>query len=223
MEDRMRFVPSRSRTRWLLVSGTVATCVAAVVTGAISANANVGERPAPTRPAALAPSFGPSDAPEPDPNPDSGNDVAPLGDVIRTGITVRGGEVVLYGVPVRDMPGISFGVMAGVDSGRGNPTNRVMANEFQGSDRSPGFHAVQGAMNVDGGDFPTFGYYAGPARKIASGRVTAKQAVWSEDSSIVIFWFDPADVSAGFTAKNLTAFDASGKRLPTGSNGVGVG
>jgi hypothetical protein len=221
MEDRMRFIPSRSRTRWLLISGTAAVCIAAVATGAVSANA--GERPSSPRPAAAAPSFGPSDAPAPDPNPDSGNDVAPLGDVIRTGISVKGGEVVLYGVPVDGMPGITFGVMAGVAGPSGNPTNRVMANEYEGSDKAPGFHAVQGAMNVEGGDFPTFGYYAGPAAKITSGEATAKQAVWSEDSSIVIFWFDPADVSGGFTAKNLKAFDASGTKLPTGNNGVGVG
>jgi hypothetical protein len=223
MEDRMRFLPSRSRTRWLIVSGTAAACVAVVTTGALSADA--GERPAAGRPAAVAPSFGPSDAPAPDPRPDDGNPVEPLGDLIRTGIATNGGEVVLYGVPVDDkaLPDTTFGLMAGVTGRGGDPTNRVMSNEYDGSDKAPGFHAVQGAMNVEGDDTPTFGYYSGPATRITSGRITAKQAAWSEDSSIVVFWFAPNDVPKGFKADDLKAFDAAGRQLPAGNDTVGVG
>ena len=46
------------------------------------------------------------------------------------------------------------------------PVDAVMANETEGSDKAPGFHAVQGSMEIDQGVTPTFGYYAGPAAKI---------------------------------------------------------
>jgi hypothetical protein len=244
LEDRMRFVPTRSRTRWLLVCGTTAACIAAVATGTFAANASeqraaaarpssaatpappaeaspappAEASPAPPAEASSAPPGGGPAAPEPE-------RAAPLGDVIASGIDLRSGEVVFYGVEIADkaLPKTSFGIMAGVRRGQGAPTSRVMANEFDGSDRAPGFHAVSGAMNVEGDDIPTFGYYAGPATKITAGGVTARQAVWSEDPRVVVFWFDPADVPEDFTASNLAAFDRAGRKLPTGHSEVGVG
>jgi hypothetical protein len=78
-------------------------------------------------------------------------------------------------------------------------------------------------MDVDGVDFPFFGYYVGPARKIVSGKVTAQQQAWSEDPSVIVFWFDPADAPQGFTAKALTAYDKGGDKLPVGNRKPGVG
>jgi hypothetical protein len=240
----MRFIATRSRTRWLLVCGTTTACIAAVATGALTANAAEERRPA-ARPSSEAspaprPEASPAAQPEasPAPPPEAGparssdrpgapepDQAAPLGDVIASGIDLRSGEVVFYGVEVADkaLPETSFGIMAGVRKGQGAPTSRVMANEFDGSDRAPGFHAVSGAMNVEGDDIPTFGYYAGPAAKITAGGVTARQAVWSEDPGVVVFWFDPADVSRDFTASDLAAFDRTGRKLPTGHSEVGVG
>jgi hypothetical protein len=102
-------------------------------------------------------------------------------------------------------------------------TADVMANEVKGSDRSPGFHAVQGSMQIDAGKSPTFGYFVGPVARItakAGGKtVAAKHAVWSEDPSVTVFWFDPA---AG-TPKDIRAYDKDGNRLPGGAAQVGVG
>ena len=102
-------------------------------------------------------------------------------------------------------------------------TRRLHRRRVDGSDRAPGFHAVSGAMNVEGDDIPAFGYYAGPATKITAGGVRARQAVWSEDPGVVVFWFHPADVPENFTASNPAAFDRAGRKLPTGHSEVGVG
>ena len=202
----MRLTP---RTRWLLVTGAAATCIAAAATGAVAANA--GDRPA--RTSASAPA-------ELRPNPPK-IDFTAVGDVVPAGF--GGWSFWAQKVDSAELPKVRFGVMAGKRTGDGL-TGVVMSNETEGSDRAPGFHAVQTGMNVGGSDTPTFGYYAGPAAKItAKGGVTAKQAVWSEDSTVVFFWFDPAQVGAGFSPEDLAAFDAAGRKLPTGNNGPAVG
>nr|BFE69312.1 hypothetical protein GCM10020092_026130 [Actinoplanes digitatis] len=99
----------------------------------------------------------------------------------------------------------------------------VVTNEVEGRDRAPGFHAVQGGMEVEGEPTPSFGYYAGDAARItarAGGRtVVAKVAAWSKDRRIKFFWFDPATEAVA----NLKAFDRGGRALPAGNNQVGVG
>jgi hypothetical protein len=99
------------------------------------------------------------------------------------------------------------------------PVDAVMANETAGSDKAVGFHAVQGSMEIDQGVTPTFGYYVGPAAKITAkvgGKtVTASQATLS--GSIQVFWLDAANV------KILAAYDAKGKKLPTGNAEPAVG
>jgi hypothetical protein len=226
MEERMRLIPARGRDRWLLVTAAAGLCMAAVATGTVAANAAEDRAPrsAVAGSAAPRPAQSYTDAsPAPDPQPE--NDTTPLGDLIRTGITVKSGEVVMYGQRIDDqaLPGSDFGIMAGVQRGSGDPVARVMANEFEGSATAPGFHAVTGAMNVESDDMPVFGYYAGPAAKITARGVTARQAAWSEDPAVIVFWFDPADTKKGFTATGLAAFDAAGKRLPTGNSQAGVG
>ena len=104
----------------------------------------------------------------------------------------------------------------------------VVSNETQGSHTAPGFHAVQGGMNVNGFPAPAFGYYVGPvARIVAEGReggvLTADQAVWRENDDITVFWFDPAVVGDGYIPRALAAFDSAGAELPTGNSRPGVG
>jgi hypothetical protein len=141
--------------------------------------------------------------------------------VIRTGLKEGGGEWVLYAKPIRntDLPEITFGLMLGRSVKGGEPEEAVMSNEVTGSDRSPGFHAVQGGMTIDLGETPTFGYYVGPAAKItatAGGKtLTASQAPL--DDEIQVFWL------AAKSVKNLKAYDAAGQKLPDGNAQPGVG
>ncbi|WP_410658530.1 hypothetical protein [Amycolatopsis sp. lyj-112] len=205
------------KARTLLVSGGILVAGAALVlAGTLTANAT----PAPAAPVAPAPAA-PVEAPAAAParsveEPDN----TPWGDVIGTGVRGDAGELVFYGVKVdvEQLPETTFGIMAGHRSADGKVTAGTVANEFKGSDKAPGFHAVSGGLN----GIPSFGYYAGPAAKITAkinGKtVTAHQAAWSVDPKIVVFWFDSANDPAG-----LAAFDASGKKLPAGNTGVGHG
>jgi hypothetical protein len=69
-----------------------------------------------------------------------------------------------------------------------------------------------------------FGYYVGPATRITATvdgrRIQAGQARWSQESQIVIFWFDPADVPDGTAPTNLAAYNAAGSRLPAGDTKI---
>ncbi|UQU66934.1 hypothetical protein COUCH_11945 [Couchioplanes caeruleus] len=201
-----------SRNRWILAAGVTGVAVSVAIAGAVAANA--AQDPAPVT--SQAP--GRPSTPEAPP-------AAPktIGDVIDTGIAAKQGAWVLCFVPVKGMAGTSFGVMAGRRQASGAVTADIMTNETTGSDRAPGFHAVEGAMEVNGEPSPTFGYYVGPVTKItarAGGRtVTATTAAWSEDASVKAFWFAP-DAGA---VSDLKAFDAAGKALPEGNSGVAVG
>jgi hypothetical protein len=205
-----------TRNRWLYTAGAAVACAAVLVT----ANVALASRTPAAGPALIeagaAPSAQPSVA-ETKPAADK----KPSGTVIGTGLKSGGGEWVLYAEPIDEpqIPKIDFGVMLGLRTGAGDPVDAVMANETEGSATAPGFHAVQGSMEIDLGRTPTFGYYAGPAAKITAkvdGRtVTAKQAPL--DDTVQVFWFDAESV------KKLAAYDAKGKKLPTGDSTVGVG
>jgi hypothetical protein len=243
------------RTRWMLAAGGAVVGVAAV-TGAIAAAAVAPAPPSYDMAAAppafvtggstaaasvpgASPSVAPSVALPADPQAEP-VERKPIGDVIRSGMRAEKGEWVFYAVPLTsEVPGATFGVMAGRRLPTGEIIGTVVVNETSGSDRSPGFHAVEGAMDVDGEPTPAFGYYAGPAARITAtvkGRtVTARQAAWSRDRSIVIFWFDLKDVRAKATHSkkdagdtsgipdSLKAFDRAGKTLPVGDTTVAVG
>ncbi|MGW4940289.1 hypothetical protein ACWEOZ_01675 [Actinoplanes sp. NPDC004185] len=204
--------------RSILAVAVTGTAAAMVVTGAVAAGASQ-RKPAP-RPVVTA-SAPASAAPEPAAEPAHQQ----LGDVVDAGYRAEDGAWVLYAVAIKEkeLPGTRFGVMAGLRRGDGRITDVVVANETEGSDRAPGFHAVQGGMEVDGRPSPSFGYYAGAAAKITArigGRtVTARQAPWSEDNAVKFFWFDPA---AGMVS-DLKAYDSKGRALPAGHNSVGVG
>ncbi|MFI7599449.1 hypothetical protein [Actinoplanes sp. NPDC049681] len=198
-----------SSNRWIVAAGVTGAAVAVAVTGAVAANA--AQEPAP-----VARVSTPDEPPAAPPA---------VGAVIDTGIAAKRGTWVLSFVAIRDaaIPRTDFGVMAGRRQRSGAVTADVMTNEFDGPAKAPGFHAVQGAMEVDGEPAPAFGYYVGDARRItakAGGRtVTASLAAWSEDASVKAFWFDPKMTAVS----DLRAFDASGEALVTGRNGVGVG
>jgi len=144
-----------------------------------------------------------------------------LGEAIATGR----GEWLLFATPIdrADLPDTHFGLNLGLPGPNGRPVSVVTTNENKGSDRTPGFHAIEGAMEVNGSKTPTFGYYVGPATKITATAkdttVTARQAAWSEDPSVVVFWFDPDARSLD----HLRAYDSDGRALPAGDNKVTVG
>ena len=214
--DRIMQQGGRLRRRRRLLAGAAGVATALVlVTGGVQA----GRTFAPPAPGVSVAAPGPS----------SGDtSVQYVGDLVRTGVQVGERELVLYMAPVDDpkLPEGDFGVTAGVLALDGGLTSRMFTNEAEGPWRAPGFHAVSGATNVEGDDIPTFGYYVGPATKITAGKgkkVTARQAQWTEDPSVVLFWFDPADLPDGFQASSLTAYDKDGDTLTTGNNAVGVG
>ena len=212
---------TNTKIRWVYAAGAAVACAGILVASSLVASA--GTRPAaqpgfqagdqPSTPASAEPS-------EPGP---AASEPAPkiLGDVIRTG----SGDWVLYAQEIKEkaIPKTHFGIMLGRQKAGGEPTADVMANEAEGSDRSPGFHAVEGSMEVNGHQTLTFGYYVGAAKKItgkAHGKtVTAGLATWSEDSSVHVFWFAPSIQGIG----SLAAFDKDGHKLPSGHSSVGVG
>lgn len=204
------------KSRTLLVSGGILVAGAALVLSS-TLTANATPAPAAPAPAAAAQVEAPAAAParsveEPD--------NTPWGDIIGTGVQGDAGELVFYGVKVdiEQLPETTFGIMAGHRAANGKVTAGTVTNEFEGSDKAPGFHGVSGGIN----DIPSFGYYAGPAAKITAtinGKtVTAHQAAWSVDPNVVVFWFD-----SGADPADLAAFDASGKKLPAGNTDVGHG
>jgi hypothetical protein len=203
----------------------------AQVTGAVGRaappvpDAAPGAAAAPSSPAAtVMASRLQSSAPEPAPT-----DAGALGRVVATDLPAGGGTWVIHmkRIDNEQLPDITVGIMASrlLPSGELEPL--YTANETEGSDRSPGFHAVSASQVIDDATMPAFGYYVGSAAKItgrAGGRtVTAQQARWSEDRNVVLFFFDPRSVPPGSDLTRLTAFDANGDRLPTGDATPAVG
>jgi hypothetical protein len=150
-----------------------------------------------------------------------------LGKVVGTGLRVGSAERVLWMVSLGSDAEVPFGLVSGQRLPDGSLQSGVLANETEGSARSDGFHAAQAAMVVNGKATLAFGYYAGPATritvKVAGRRVTAKLGAWSEDPSIVLFWFTPEQVRPGAELSALTAYDRDGTKLPGGNASFAVG
>ena len=152
-----------------------------------------------------------------------------LGAVVDTGLQAKGQDRILWMEKLTEQfhAGVSIGMVAGRRGPGGELIKDVVTAETQGSDRSPGFHGLEMAMGLDGMDSPAFGYYAGPAAKItvvADGRtVRAQQAVWSEDPSIVLFWFPLNQVKPTSEVGRASAYDSSGRKLPAGHPTFAVG
>jgi len=179
------------------------------------------------RPAAGPPSAGAGaeEAPEAA-GPDPG---AALGAVVDTGMKAEGQQRVLWMQRLDEpsLPDISIGVVAGRRDTDGKLTIDVVNNEVRGSDRAPGFHGLEMSMIVNDRKTPAFGYYVGAATKItvvADGRtIRAGQAAWSEDPSVILFWFDLKEVKPTSKVGKASAYDRHGRKLPAGNAGFTVG
>jgi hypothetical protein len=213
----------KAKSNWVYVAGAAVACAGIIGVSTLAANADTTSGAAPLQfgsggdvsASAAPPSTGPSGRPSSAEPP-----THVLGDVVTTGY----GKWVLYAVEISDsaIPHTSFGLMAGVHGADGSVKGVVETNETTGSDKSPGFHAIEGSMDVDGKTSPTFGYYVGPAAKItgvAGGKtLTAGEAAWSKNSAVHFFWF-----GSSASISKLAAFDKSGHKLPTGNASIGVG
>jgi hypothetical protein len=212
------------KIRWVYAAGAAVAC-AGVVVAANVAFAQSGPSTAPAAVDNVAPAAPASATPSPSASA-SPSDAPPqaLGAIVDTGVKAKDGTWVLYAVPIKEkvLKNTHFGLMLGRKLPDGTVTADVVTNETSGADRAKGFHAGQGSMNVNGRDTLTFGYYAGGATKItakAHGKtVTAKQAAWSQDKSVVFYWFPPKSSVSG-----LRAYGLNGRALTTGNAGIGVG
>jgi hypothetical protein len=206
------------RRRRILAGGGCAALAAAVAAAAVIGAGQLGKPAAPKPPSPITGGH----------SPHRGHN-APYGAVISTGIRTSAGELVFYAVHIRtaQLPGITFGVMAGDRKASGKLARLVEVNEAAGSDTSLGFHAVESPMVVNGQTVPEFGYYADPAAKITgtvSGRtIRASHARWSVNPRIVIFWFSPAADPMRRQVTGLAAYNANGHRLPSGNSTPGLG
>lgn len=156
-------------------------------------------------------------------------DSAPLGDVVSTGMRVDGQDQVVWLREVHEpvLPDITLGMVLGRRSAAGELTVDVVTNETEGSDRAPGFHGLEMAMVVNDRPTPAFGYYVGAAAKItvvAGGKtIRARQATWTEDPSVKLFWFDIKQVKPTSRVGKAVAYDKNGRKLPAGNAGFAVG
>ncbi|WP_157410934.1 hypothetical protein [Actinoplanes rectilineatus] len=148
------------------------------------------------------------------------------GTVVPTGVMHAGGEIVLFLSPLNSsaLPGIRFGVNAGLRAPSGQVKRLVGINEVNAPDVSPGFHAVHALADHSGVLVPEFGYYAGAATQI-TGKVGGKSFIARQHTlsvggdTVVLFWFD---LGAG-AVSDLAATGADGKKLPTGNGEAGSG
>ncbi|HET6286018.1 MAG TPA: hypothetical protein VFG15_04605 [Amycolatopsis sp.] len=214
----------RRRRRLATGAGGVAATLATVlvIVGAVALKGSSSDQPLP--PAASAPAPPPSASiPAPAPVSPTLTEAAsdrPFGEAIPLGVEAGGGrELVLcaFAIDEPQMPDVRFGLQVAYRTQAGEYDALLASNEFKGSDRSFGFHAVDGGDVIRGTFVPVFGYFAGPAARITStvrGKpVEAKAIPWSEDPSIVIFWFDGTQVESAGVLTPLVAYDARGQRL----------
>lgn len=219
----------RRRRRVAAAGGVL--CLAAAVFGAAAGISQL-TRPSPVLGLRPATSGGSSSTPisSARPVPAPVPSVVRVGRVVPAGIREGGGELVFYGVRVHasQLPRVSFGIMAGLRSHTGALTGEVETNETTGSATTPGFHAIEAAMNVGrpAVAVPEFGYYAGPAASITARQdghlVHASLARWSASPGIVIFWF-PATTTHPAPVTGLAAYTATGHHLPAGHTTTGIG
>ena len=216
------------RRRWL-AAGSAGLAAAAVAVIAISHLSAPGHpSPVLARPPAASPG---SSGHAASPATAVSGPPAREGRVIPAGAKDAAGELVFYGVRIhlRQLPGTTFGIMAGLRGASGGLTPEVETNETTGPDTAAGFHAVQSPSSTGSPPvaIPEFGYYAGPAASITAwqgGRlVHADLARWSVNRRIVIFWFARQAGSGGSALTGLAAYDAAGHRLPAGHPAAGQG
>jgi hypothetical protein len=218
----------RRRRRVTVGAASGLAVLVLLVGGAQLATSGAGTSTTPGAPAA-APQLSASAAADQTPEQGEPEPGAPFGDVVDTGMRALGMQRVLWVQRIDQpvLPDVSFGLVAGLRDARGNLIVDIVNNEVVGSDRAPGFHALQTAMVVSGRPTPAFGYYVGDAARItvvADGRtVQAQQVRWSEDRSIVLFWFDLNTVKPTSKLGKASAYDRDGRKLPAGKAGFAVG
>ncbi|PYC67716.1 hypothetical protein C7C45_20460 [Micromonospora arborensis] len=143
----------------------------------------------------------------------------PLGQVIDSGVRHGTDQRVYFvvGVSVPGHPRVSVGLAAGRRALDGSLTTDILINDVGGVDRSPGFHQIGYDERSSADPVPTFGYFVGPAQRIigtVDGRqVDARLARWSVDKQVVIFWFDPTELTPGERLDGIIARDGDGRRL----------
>ncbi|WP_103355074.1 hypothetical protein [Amycolatopsis sp. CA-128772] len=206
---------TRLRRRRRVLTGTAGIAAAAAVVLVIVFAVQLRQPP----PAPVAQPPAPvSVTPAPPPTTSRPPEEQPLGAVVGTGIRTPAGEIVFFAraLDVPQLPKVRFGLVAGFRTG--DSLQALLAtNETRGSDVSFGFHATDGGEVVHEQLIPVFGYFAGPAARITTtvhGKtVEARLATWTADPTVVIFWFDPAEVPDAAVLTPLIAYDANGKRL----------
>ncbi|OWU99615.1 hypothetical protein B5D80_29065 [Micromonospora wenchangensis] len=216
----------RLRRRRRLVGAGATALVTVLVAGGVGLGVRWARPPAADRPparAATVPGATPPATSPPSPGPTRWRPPQqPIGEVIDTGIRYGVDQRVYYlvAVDVPEGPRVRVGLMAGRRTPAGELTNDIVINDVQGSDRRPGFHEI-GYDDTTPSDarppVPTFGYFVGPATRIvgtAGGRqVDARLARWSTDPELVVFWFDPVDLTPGVRLDGIVARDRSGRLL----------
>jgi hypothetical protein len=155
----------------------------------------------------------------------------PWGTLVQGGTDVGTGKtLVLYGFHIDDaaIPCTHFGLMVGTldASGTHTVTGVYAANEFDGSDLTPGFHAVSMVGKEVAGTY-FVGYYVGPASSISvivDGVPTAAHvAAWSVNPDVK-FWWLGGSANGNPVIGALSAKDAKGNPLPVGAHAQpGVG
>ncbi|WP_371408854.1 hypothetical protein OG423_31105 [Micromonospora zamorensis] len=209
-------------------AATLAAGLAAAV-AVVAVGTSPGGPPTPERPPPVAVAPPPAGASpsasawlEPTPPPTVTRDVPPpkpLGQVIDSEVRHGADQRVYYfvGVSVPGEPKVSVGLAAGRRAPDGMLTTDILVNDVDGADRSPGFHQIGYDERSSTVPVPTFGYFVGPAQRIVgtvgARQVDARLARWSEDKQVLIFWFDPAELTPGQRLDGITARDANGRRL----------
>jgi hypothetical protein len=158
--------------------------------------------------------------------------IQPVGEAVRTGIQVRGGELVFWFGTLKSptTSGKDVGFQAGVlRSGSGKLASTLLLNEPAARAYSPGFHEVWFGQAAGGGPaWSVVGYYVGPAARITTtvkGReVAAKLGAWNIRPDVHVFWVTPATGQTGTVQQSdvgvLHAYDAAGHKLTDGRPGA---
>ncbi len=220
----------RRVVRQSLVSGGAAAAVAAVTaTSVVLAGHHTNRVQTAGAPGGAAPVANSTCGVNPQPTdgaPPASNDgasAAPWGDPMVGPSGVPGVHMTVTAFHVGGMPCTNVGFEFALRGSSGSLTNLEAANEFDGSDIAPGFHATGLSTTADG--WYILGYYAGPAASITlpvNGQsVNADLTSWSVNPDIKVWWVHGTGEPP--SSAQPTALDVSGKALPAGAHAAELG